>query len=312
MKNVLVLYYSQTGQLKQILDSILEPVARQSGVRIVYEAIKPKTPYPFPWTAYQFCDVFPESVAGTPCELQPLGCDPAGDYDLVILAYTVWYLSPSIPISSFLQSADAEKLFKNRPVVTIIGCRNMWILAQEKVKSTLRALGGRLIGNIVLRDRANNLLGVLTIAVWMLTGKKERFLHIFPRPGVSDNDIREAARFGNFLRQALARDTIDLDQTALNAAGAVNIDPALLIMEKRIAKVFKIWSAFIRQKGAGGNPARRLRVRLFMFYLIVAVIVLAPLASIAGALLRLIKKDQLAAEVAYYAQNTDSHVPARD
>jgi hypothetical protein len=155
-------------------------------------------------------------------------------------------------------------------------------------------------------------VGVLTIAVWMLTGEKERFLHVFPRPGVSDNDIREAARFGKFLRQALARDPIALDQAALNAAGAVSIDPALLIMEKRIAKVFQIWSAFIRQKGTGGDPARRLRIRLFMFYLIVAVIILAPLASIAGVLLRLIRKDRLAAEVAYFAQDTDGQTPVSD
>ena len=86
----------------------------------------------------------------------------------------------------------------------------------------------------------------------------------------------------------------------------------VVAMEKRIAKVFKIWSAFIRQKGGAGDSSRRLRVRLFMLYLIVAVIVLAPLASIAAALLRLIRKDQLAAEVAYFLQDTDGDAPVRN
>jgi hypothetical protein len=40
-----------------------------------------------------------------------------------------------------------------------------------------------------------------------------------------------------------------------------------------------------------------------MLYLIAAVIVLAPLASVAAGLLRRIKKDKLEAETAYFSQN---------
>ena len=306
MQKVLVVYYSQTGQLKAIIDSVLAPVVGGDGVNVTYAEIKPKHAYPFPWTAYQFCDVFPESFAGIPCELLPLEFDPDEHYDLVILAYTVWYLSPSIPIASFLQSPQAEKIIKGRPVITLIGCRNMWLLAQERIKRILGELGGRLIGNIVLTDRANNLVGVLTIAVWMLTGRKDRFMHVFPRPGISEGDIREARRFGEYIQRALTQSPIDLDQSELNAAGAVHVDPALLLMEKRVAKVFNIWSNFIRQKGSGGDPNRRRRVRCFMVYLIAAVIVLAPLASVAAGLLRRIKKDRLEAETAYFSQNVPS------
>ncbi len=303
MKKILVVYYSQTGQLKQIIDSILEPLRQEQELTIVYEQLKPQQPYPFPWNTYQFCDVFAESVAGTACDLQPLACSPDEDYDLVIIAYTVWYLAPSIPINSFLQSPEAKKIIKNRPVLTIIGCRNMWLLAQEKVKRHLQQAGGRLAGNIVLTDHANNLVGVLTIAVWMLSGKKERFLKIFPRPGVSDEDIEAAARFGKPVLEALAREEFLLDQKQLNAQGAVEIKPALLLMENRISKIFKIWSDFIRQKGGPRDPKRRKRVRAFMVYLIVAVIILAPLAAVVAFFLQRLKKDKINAEIEYYSQN---------
>jgi hypothetical protein len=303
MKKILVIYYSQTGQLKQIIDSILEPVRQNEDVAIVYEQLKPQQPYPFPWNTYQFCDVFPESVAATACELQPLACGPDEDYDLVIIAYTVWYLAPSIPINSFLQSPEAKKIIKNRPVLTIIGCRNMWLLAQENVKQHIMRAGGRLAGNIVFTDRANNLVGVLTIAVWMLSGKKERFLKIFPRPGVSDEDIEAAARFGPPILEALSREEFSLDQRQLNARGAVEIKPALLLMENRISKVFKIWSGFIRRKGGPQDPKRRKRVRAFMVYLIAAVIILAPLAAVVAFFLQRLKKDKIDAEIEYYSQN---------
>ena len=304
MKKILIIYYSQTGQLKDVVDSILAPIEKNSEVSIIYEELKPKPPYPFPWTAYQFCDVFPESVAQVSCDLQPLSRNTDDDFDLIVLAYTVWYLSPSIPVATFLQSLQAEKIMRGRPVLTIIGCRNMWLLAQEKVKQKIKKIGAHLTGNIVLTDKTNNLIGVLTIAVWMLTGKKDRVLKILPHPGISDRDIKDAGRFGEIILKAVVDNQFMLTQTDLNARGAVTVAPALLIMEKRVSKVFKIWSDFIRQKGAAGDPKRSKRVRAFMVYLIAAVIVLAPLAAILASLLKIVMKDKIASEVDYYSQNT--------
>jgi len=164
-------------------------------------------------------------------------------------------------------------------------------------------LGGRLTGNIVLTDRASNLVGVLTIAVWMLTGRKDRFLKIFPLPGISAEDIEAAERFGAPLASALTGERFALDQNELNNLGAVRVQPSLLIMEKRISKIFAIWSRFIRLKGGPGAPSRRRRVRAFMIYLIVAVVLLAPLASVAAAVMGVLKKDQIRAEVEYFSQN---------
>jgi hypothetical protein len=295
---ILVLYYSQSGQLKQILDSLLEPLETAEDVSIHFEALKPKPEYPFPWTTDSFCDVFPESFQEIACEMEPLGVDSHQRFDLVILAYTVWYLSPAIPISSFLQSSEARQLLKDRPVVTVIGCRNMWLMAQEKVKKRIEAAGGRLKGNIVLMDHAANLVGVATIAYWMMTGKKERPMRLLPRPGVSDEDIREARRFGPLLRDPEA-----LEQRELNALGAVRVVPTYIVFEQRIEKVFNIWSNFIRQKGGPGDPRRRKRVRMFFYYLLVAIVLIAPLATVAGSLIRRLKKDRIQAAVDYFSKN---------
>ncbi len=303
MKKILVIYYSQTGQLKEVVDSILGPVIKSHDISVAYEELKPQPPYPFPWTAYQFCDVFAESAVEAPCRLQPLACNPDEDYDLIILAYTVWYLSPSIPVTAFLQSDQAQKILPGRPILTVIGCRNMWLLAQEKVKLRLKKIGAQIAGNIVLTDRANNLVGVLTIAVWMLTGKKERFLRIFPKPGISNQDIKAAGRFGEVILKAMGGEGFKLAQTDLNARGAVRVDPALLIMEKRVSKIFSIWSEYIRKKGDAGDPQRRKRVRAFMVYLIAAVIVLAPLAALLASVLKIVLREKIAHEVEYYSQN---------
>jgi hypothetical protein len=303
MKKVLVVHYSQTGQLTDIVTSILNPLASAKTFQIDTLTLQPQPDYPFPWSTQTFCDVFPESVEGVPCTLAPIEIDPDADYDLIILAYTVWYLSPSLPVQAFLGSPEAARLFQDTPVVTVIGCRNMWLLAQERVKSNIRDLGGQLVGNIVLGDRASNLVGVATIAYWMLTGRKERLLHVFPRPGVEDADIRQASRFGIILRKALQDDIRSLDQEVLNAVGAVRVEPAYIIFEKRIMKIFRIWARFIRRKGGPGAPARQRRVRGFFYYLLVAIVVLVPLATLGAKVTLRLKKARIDKAVDYFSHN---------
>ncbi|MBL0713826.1 MAG: dialkylresorcinol condensing enzyme [Desulfosarcina sp.] len=302
-KNILVITYSQSGQLDEIVASVLEPLQNDSGLDITIAKLIPDPAYPFPWDTRRFCDVFPESFQEIPCRLAPLDIDPDAPFDLVVLAYQVWFLSPSIPMSAFLQSEDARRIIAHRPVVTLIGCRNMWLRAQEKVKVRIAALGGRLTGNIVLTDRSGNLTGVVTIAYWMLTGRKERFLKIFPRPGISAEDIRAARRFGIVLRRALKRVPVSLDQAFLNAIGALKVEPTYMIFEKRISRVFAIWSRFIRAKGGPGRPARQGRVRAFFFYLLTAIVVLAPVAAILSRLILRVRRDKLRLEKAYYESN---------
>jgi hypothetical protein len=302
-KHILVLSYSQSGQLEEIAASVLEPLQNHPGIEITRARLTPVPAYPFPWDTRRFCDVFPEAFQEIPCRLTPLEIDLEADYDLIVLAYQVWFLAPSIPVSAFLQSEAARRLIAGRPVVTLIGCRNMWLRAQEKVKACIAALGGRLAGNIVLADRSGNLTGVVTIAYWMLTGKKDRFLKIFPRPGVADADIRAARRFGIVLRKALGQEPLALDQAFLNAIGAVSVVPTYMIFEKRISTIFALWSRFIRARGGPGSPARQGRVRFFFYYLLAAILVLAPVAAVLSRVVLALRREKLSQEKAYFESN---------
>jgi hypothetical protein len=307
MKKVLVVYYSQTGQLTEIIKSVLSPMEKSQDVSLVFEELRPKKKFPFPWTSQQFCDVFPESFLEIPCELEPFSFNADDDFDLIVLAYTIWYMSPSIPVAAFLKSSEAQKVIKNRPVVTVIGCRNMWLLAQEKVKTRIYDMGGQISGNIVLMDKALNLIGIVTIAYWMFTGKKDRCLKIFPRPGVSEKDIREAKRFGHIILKELSKDKIDIDQMVLNEQGAVCVLPSYIIFENRIQKIFKIWSNFILQKGGPNDPRRKFRVRLFFYYLLFAIFLIAPLATFVSFVARIVNRKKIKDAVEYFSQNSLKH-----
>src|SRR3989304_2795692 len=182
MIRILALYCSQTGQITRVVRSMMAPLEGRADIQIVWQNLQPKRPYPFPWPFLDFLDVFPESVHMVPPEMEPVSFDPDSHFDLIILAYQVWFLSPSLPVTGFLKSS-AARVLKGKPVITVIACRNMWLSAQEKVKAMLTSLGARLIDNVVLVDQGPPWTTFVTTPRWLLTGKKDGFWGIFPAAG---------------------------------------------------------------------------------------------------------------------------------
>lgn len=299
---ILVLYYSQTGQLRDILDHCLAPFTADAATEVDIVQVNTRHRFPFPWTNVGFFGIFPESVNGTPFELEPLDVDPDRHYDLIILGYTVWFLQPSIPISSLLQHPHAAQLFKGRRVVTVIGSRNMWVLAQERVKQHLHRLGADLVGNIVLTDRNKNLVSIITIIRWMFKGKKEAFW-VFPPAGILRSDIEGSVRFGQILKEHSLKKDFNGMQEDLNAAGAVNINPSLLLLEQRATKLFRMYARFISAKGDFGNPDRLGRVRLLARLLPIGAFILSPITTLSTAVVSVLKKKDLQRQMDYYRQN---------
>lgn len=285
MKTVLVIYYTQTGQLKQILDSMLRPLLASPDFSISFLEIKPEEPFPFPWTRNEFLSVFPETVTEKPIPLKPFNIDVHAGFDLVILAFQPWYLSPSPPITAFLQSPEAAKILNGANVLTVIGSRNMWQGAFERVKGMLESLGGCLCGNIAFIDKAPNLVSVVTIVYWLFTGKKDKYLGIFPLPGVSDADIASACRFGEAIGTVLIGGRLDRLENALQDLGATEINDSLARLENRAKKVFTLWARFISKS----PKIRPLLLNLFMIELVAALVIISPLNTLLGSLLNIFK-----------------------
>lgn len=275
MKHILVVYYSQSGQLTRITDSILKDLVKDSNYQIDYEEIKPVEPYVFPWKKAQFYDVMPESVKGIVCELKPSNIDYSKDYDLVILAYQVWYLSPSIPFWSFLKTKENQSFLKDKKVLTVLGVRNMWVNAYRKVNKELIASGADQVGNVVLADKNNNLLGVILVVRFVLSGKFKPFKYL-PRYGVTESDILNARSIGNFIKSSFIENNFSKLQKQIVENKSVFLRFPIRQVELTGSKIFVKWANFILKKGGAGDPKRRLRVLLFKNYLLVLIFTLSP------------------------------------
>ena len=224
-------------------------------------------------------DCFPESIYLDPPQIEDIK-DDTNDYDLVIITYQVWFLSPSLPTTAFLKSEYAKNKLKNKPVITLIGCRNMWVMAQEKIKKLLKDIDAKLIDNIVLIDQGNSFATFITTPRWMLTGKTNSLFGIFPKAGISKEDIKNVSRFSYAIKDALNKNKEKRFKSICYGLKAVNVDMKLIKSEQFATRSFMIWGKLIRKIGSLGDKKRRPAVMLYVLFLILIILTVVPINMI--------------------------------
>lgn len=280
-KRVLVVCWSQTGQLTRCVERFLAPLRRREGVQVDVVSPEPAADYPFPWPFTRFVDAMPESVLQVAPPMKPLRL-PAERYDLVVLGYQVWYLSPALPVVGFLQS-EAAAVLKDTPVVALCACRNMWHAAWLKLKALVEARGGKIIDHVVRIDQGPTWATFFTTPRWLWTGRKEAF-GPFPAAGISDADIASLEPLGEQLADAVVQGR--LQGPALRGPDALEVNKRYVMPEFLASHVFPLWAKAIR---AVGRLSPRLRVPvavLFIVWLMATVATLLPLLVLAGVLVR--------------------------
>jgi len=306
MKKVLIIHFSQSGQLTEIARHFSEPLVQSDTVDVRFEELKPRDPYPFPWPFLQFFDTFPESVYLDPPPIEPLTFPDTEQFDLIVLAYQVWFLSPSGPITAFLQSDSAKALLKDTPVVTLIGCRNMWLMAQEKVKTMLSTVEANLVGNVVLVDEAGGGMSFFATPAWVLTGNKEPKLGgLIPRAGVAEEVIRDTRRFGHRILQHFNQQ-LPLDENLLRGLGAVDVNERYIASEKTAHRGFRIWGKLLRSIGPTGHPGRKPILLFYAAFLILFICTFIPISVLIKALIAPLTRQRVQQQKAYFEQPSGS------
>ncbi len=269
-KKVLAVFYSQSGQLEQIIDHFTQPMI-QGGATVEKVRIYPEKAYPFPWTGKSFFSVMPDCVNQVPHLLQPFEFRES-KYDLIVLGYQAWFLSPSIPSNSLLFHPLFREIAKDTPVITLTGARNMWLSAMEKIKPVLKSMDARLVGNIALVDRHHNFVSFITIFHWMFKAKKDRYLNIFPVPGVSEADILNTKNQGSAAVPHLEKGDWQGFQDEMVAQGAVPVKYNLMFIESKARKIFKVWAGIISKR-----EKKDAWLVAFKYYLLIALFIAAPI-----------------------------------
>jgi hypothetical protein len=268
-ERAVVYLYSQTGQLRDVAEALTAPMMDR-GWQIRWVAVQPRVPFPFPWPVRRFFGVFPQSVdAETSVELvdPPEGFASAAD-ELVILAYQVWYLAPSIPVRTLLK--EHPEAVRDRPVVSLVACRNMWYSAAIEVSALLKAAGARSVQTVAATDTHGSFTTLVTTLRWLLTGHRERFLW-FGRAGVGDDELARIAAVGRSLAE----------QTTPQPVPAPVV-PALAAADLLAGRMFRRWGDAVRFSRRFGPAAAAIALTGFVGTLATGILVGLPLIAVAA------------------------------
>ncbi len=272
---VLVLYYSQSGQLENIARCLTKPLSECPQIRMFYRSVEPEAPYPFPWPLYRFFDTLPESVLMEPPSLRPLDFSNIGTPDLILLFYQVWFLSPSLPISAFLQSEQAD-VMRGVPVITVVNARDKWVKAQEAVAAWVKRRGGLLIDHVAVVHVGSALGSLVSTLRWLWTGKKQGFW-CFPDAGVPVEIIAATERFGRAILEGLQDGRIRSGNSVLGSLNPAPQDPDLVRQEQVGHAMFRRWARIIRWAGRQGQRRRAPLVILFIIQLGILIALSLPI-----------------------------------
>jgi len=292
LKRVLAVYYSQTGQLENLLNSIILPMEQSENIEIVWLRLKSTDDFSFPWSFWKFFDAFPESVYGEPPINEPFVIENIENFDLIVIGYQPWFLSPSLPMTAFMQSDEAKVVLANKPIVTVIGCRNMWIQAHKDMQKLIDDCGGTLIDNIVLSDQSGPLESFITTPRWMLTGKRESFLGL-SSAGISAENIIKSSRFGQAIALGLIANKEKENISLCQNLGAVRVDRRFIVSEKIAKRSFLIWGRLIRLFGRRGSWRRRPILGFYIVFLITLIVTVVPLNMILQSFFGRLFKDKI-------------------
>jgi hypothetical protein len=264
-----VYFYSQTGQLREVADAWTAPLVA-SGWDVRWVDVEPRVNFPFPWPIRRFFGVFPAAV--DPKALVELA-EPAGGFDtepeeLVILAYQVWYLAPSLPIRSLVKTHPDS--VRNREVVSLIACRNMWYSAAIEMAGLLQSAGARSVRVVAATDTRRQSTSLVTTLHWLLTGSREPFLW-FGRAGVDDAELARVASVG--------RSVAESGECPQSAAPIV---PSLAAADLLAGTLFRRWGVTVRTVSRFGALARAASLALFALGLGIGIVVGMPLVRCAA------------------------------
>ncbi|WP_024804181.1 hypothetical protein [Nocardia sp. BMG51109] len=274
MTGAVVFEYTQTGQLAEVVDALIGPLI-DSGWRVRRVPVAPANPFPFPWPLTRFFGVFPE------CADERATVPLAGDGretrsepdELVILAYQVWYLAPSLPVRALLTTrADA---FAGRDVLTVIACRNMWYSAAAEVRRRLNDAGARHLGTVAATDTRPQAITFVTTLRWLLVGNRDGRLG---RAGVGAEELARVRAVGE--RIATTGSSEELAKVLADTDSAP-VEPVIAAADLLAGAMFRRWGSVVRWAADRGTPARTAALAAFVGWLGASIAIGLPSLALA-------------------------------
>ena len=214
-RKVLLLYYSYTGQAQKVLDAAGE-VFRERGCEVYRAPIEFTDPrYADRFSRFPMNNVWPDFIGMLPAqtmratgEIRTPDEVRRTDYDLICIGSPTWWRNVSMPLRSFLTSAEAGPLLDGTPFAVFVVCRRYWRENFNAVRKLAAKKGGRFVGGVHFGYPGSQVRSMLSLTSYLATGEyRQRYLGVrIPTTNISADQLEETRRFAAKLADRLLSD----------------------------------------------------------------------------------------------------------
>lgn len=211
-RRVLLLYYSYTGQSRKVLDAAGE-VFGERGWEVSSAPIEFTDPryaerfsrFPMTHVWRDFIGMLPAQTRKATGAIRTPDEVRRADYDLICIGSPTWWRDVSMPLRSFLKSAEAPPLFEGTPFAVFAVCRRYWRENLNAVRKLAEKAGGRYVGGIHFGYPGDQVRSMLSLTSYLGTGEyRERYLGVrIPETNISAGQLEESRRFAAQLADQL-------------------------------------------------------------------------------------------------------------
>jgi len=288
LKNILVVAYSQSGGVARGIKALCKPIEDNCSINIEYFWIQPGENYPYPWKKYRFFEIFPECVLGESSENLTDSTFLREHYDLIIIGWQPWYLSPSLPVQAFFKS-DCARILRDSPVVSLIGCRSMWYSAYDQMQILVEREGGRIVDNIVCTHQGHSLATFFTTVRMLWTGKKNSLMGL-PNGGFADTEFGKLEELGEVIVKNKDCFNYKMDPI-LSSFDTAQVRDGTMWAEMFGRAYYRPLARLMRMTGTQKSRFRIVPNVLFGLHLIPAIVIILVSASVSRVLIRVVAGD---------------------
>jgi len=209
---VLLLYYTYTGQSQKVLNSAGSAFADR-GCEVHEARIEFTDPrfaqrfsrFPMRHVWPDMLSVLPAQMRGTTAEIRTPEEVSNRDYDLVCIGSPTWWRTTNMPMRSFLQTDEAGMLLSGKPFAVFVVCRRYWRENLETVRQLGEQQGGRYVDGIHFEYPGGQLRSMLSLTSYLGSGEyRDRYLGVrIPRTNVQPEQLEETRSFAIALADRL-------------------------------------------------------------------------------------------------------------
>jgi hypothetical protein len=196
---VTFVYFSYTKQTKRVMDAMAE-VFQQRGwdvqaAPIAFTDHRWTARFStFPLPMLNLLGMFLPQLRGATGEIEIPDAAGRPGSELVIIGSPTWFFRTSIPMRSYLKSAEARNLLDGTRFAVMVVCRRYWSINGKNVRKRAEQLGGSHAGTHKFTFEGGQVRSLLALLSYLTSGEtRERFFGIrIPPSNLRDEDLETA------------------------------------------------------------------------------------------------------------------------